>query len=742
MRKISALLMIILFCVGAASAKTILIISDGGYWPTGAPNPLFDGVSPKTNFYNDTQLVEFLISLGYTVDTSGMAGRYRDSTGWTTDSDKLAALSNADLIIVSRLTDSGQYHQSRKVWNELPVPILCQNGALARSQYDRWGWSNGGNATSRDLNMPIVMGHELVDGFGSSVALFTDIPTGRNVTNPAASALWDAYTSVVGTQGGNPMLVDIPAGTDFDVLCGKTNFFGIAGARRVYFGHWGYDAASTYPWDMNLTAAYKNLFARAVAIAMKPVQAVNNSPAHRATNVPVDLAAAENDLIFTILDSNVSAVDVYLGPENEPNLTAKPQYRIVQNLPVTPGQNTVDLVGELPHNLTYGTDYYWRVLCYEPNAVTGIPMLTSKGPVWKFSTAAQGPVISCVSPAKIGVFPGENVVFSVTGENVETYQWYKEGNPNPLVNGSKYSGVNTDTLTILNAQPADRGFYYCVGMKTGYTNVVSVPSGELDFKELKHHFPFNLSDVVDGKTRDVVGGVWAQLVGGASIGTNPSDSIVGNYLRLENPGPTASDTQYAEILSSIADYPEITISAWVRQDTRDIGCVWDFGQSQERYFTFTMGYKDDQAKVEYRHAAQREYVAVFDRTYDWQFVTITVDSTGMSKTYIDGQFKSSYNLQANLTAISKPINYIGRRIYPNLPKFDGLIDELKVYNYVRSTEQIARDYMEVRTNVPFVCNQEISDLGQTDYNRDCRTDLADLAIFLSRWVEDDRIYRP
>jgi hypothetical protein len=761
MRKLLELVMIMVFCVSVASGTNIILISDSGLW-RGSAEVFKDATGAAK--YNDTAMVIYLESLGYTVDTSGMGGHYRDipitgDTHWTVDPAKIAALNAADLIIVSRYAASGSYDGDRLAWNQLTKPILSQNGQLCRSgtaPYQYWGWCNGGNGTTNLLVMPVLMGHELVDGFGNPITLFSATPP-KVVTNPALAATWDARTSIIGTLNNLPMLVDIPAGTNFDTLCGTTNFYGIAGARRVYLGHWGYDATATpnYTWDQSLTAAYKALFAQAVAAAMSPVRVLNNSPANNALPIPVDPAASENDLVFTILDSNVTAVDVYLGTQNEPNLTSNPQYQIVNDLAVTQGQNTIDLVGELTQNLSAETNYYWRVVALEPNTTTSVLEPVGKGPVWKFTTEAARPVIYGVSPAKIVAAIGEpNAVFTVTGQNIETWRWYKDadsivGGGTALSNGADYSGVDTDTLVINNIDAGDFMYYYCVGSRTGFTPVTSTSSGKLEMKGLVHHFPFD--SATGGKTLDSIGGVQAELMGGASLGS--ADSIVGNYLQLDNAG--ATDTQYAQILdSSVADYQEITISAWVRQDTRDIGCVFDFGADSNNYFTFTPGYKEGVAKTEFTYQMagvkkQGENEVNYNRTGGWQFVTVTLDSVGQSKTYIDGQFKGSGDLRGddvleiNLTDITKTYNYIGNRIYSTtLPKFDGLIDELKIYNYVRTTEEIAQDYMDVRTDVTYVCNSEEDDLSAVDFDGNCRIDLADLAEFLSKWLEHDRIYRP
>ena len=52
---------------------------------------------------------------------------------------------------------------------------------------------------------------------------------------------------------------------DFDANNGTTDVYGVAGARRVYMGHWGYDAQAEYSWATDLSDDYKAIFAGAVA---------------------------------------------------------------------------------------------------------------------------------------------------------------------------------------------------------------------------------------------------------------------------------------------------------------------------------------------------------------------------------------------------------------------------------------------------------------------------------------------
>jgi hypothetical protein len=290
MKRLLVLTTIMVFCVSTAHGLNIMLISDSGLWRTGSATPEIPDPETDKNKYVDTALVEFLEGLGYTVDTSGMAQAYREpgkykgtnpdylAHSWMEGLDgRLAALQDADMVILSRFADSGSYDDDRKAWNELNVPILMQNGHMARGSGQaggstKWGWNDWKNAKQSVYETDMIItaaDHPFVEGFSSPIVLFNWVTTGQ-CQNAAQNALgnYPAGSIVVGTYDNTAMLVDIPAGTDFDALNGTTDFYGVAGARRVYFGHWTYDGSSLYSWDMDITDDYKALFAQVVALTI------------------------------------------------------------------------------------------------------------------------------------------------------------------------------------------------------------------------------------------------------------------------------------------------------------------------------------------------------------------------------------------------------------------------------------------------------------------------------------------
>ncbi|UCG50175.1 MAG: BspA family leucine-rich repeat surface protein [Phycisphaerales bacterium] len=273
--QICCYLALVLASVAYGKSPTILVVSD-----CSAPGT-YTGTPPDDVPERDNSLVLFLEELGYTVDTSGMNKSFRENQNPFNNWVKAAALDAADLILVSRHTTSGDYDNDRQKWNELEKPLLLMSGYLTRGGSDnRWGWTTGGSADAALAETQIViepgqMGHPFVAGFTSPVTAFdwSSAPTPgeapKSVYLPDSPVV--AGATVIGTFDNMPILIDIPAGADFDV--GNTGGpYGIAGGRRVMLATWGYDVYLGLPYDREadftdfLREGYLNVFAQTLNV--------------------------------------------------------------------------------------------------------------------------------------------------------------------------------------------------------------------------------------------------------------------------------------------------------------------------------------------------------------------------------------------------------------------------------------------------------------------------------------------
>ncbi len=484
-------------------------------------------------------------------------------------------------------------------------------------------------------------------------------------------------------------------------------------------------------------------------IEMSTASVRNEAPEDGAIYVMTELTSAENDLVFIVADPNIVAVDVLFS--SDPNLF--PSSEIVTKRTVTQGQNTVTLETELAGDLEWSTEYTWKVLAYKSDGGGGYSLVFTGLPT-SFTTIQEGPFLRDVTPNVLAVWPGEDAVFSLTDYiKTDTFQWYQEG-VGALSNGTDFTGVDSNSLTVLDAQLADEGTFYCVGTETatGLT-AQTLSSGQLTIKQLRSYYPF---DTVDGSgyTPDVVGGKNAQLMGGASLASADPIGSYGSYLVLDNPRnlinpDNPGHTQYADIADdTVAHYPDITVSCWVKPTLLDLDYeryarIFDFGQDNDNYFYLTLLTNSNEAScVIALDGSERDADGDGEIGYgtQWLYVVLTIEDGG-GKIYINGEYGGGGGLR-NPSDIPKTLNYIGKAIsteatYPN---FGGLIDELKIYNYALTAEEIAQEYMDVRTEVEFICNRDDYDLGDWDFDNNCQVDLSDFAEIAEKWLLDYFIY--
>jgi hypothetical protein len=226
---------------GTVTVDDILIVkpSPSGLaniiWVTGAYDDNGDGAS------DDLEWVDILEAEGYAVDNSESYVELDDA--------KIAALNAADLIIVSRNSNSGDYDDGDEPvqWNAITTPIILSSTHIVRSS--RWKWVD----STSILNLaPAVM--ELADG--TAVAAM-DEAVGR-------SSFIDAVVgngTVLATGDGLPWIFEFEAGVEYYDGAGQ-----FAGGPRMFFTAGTQEADGIIGrGEMNLTPEGLAIFLDAVS---------------------------------------------------------------------------------------------------------------------------------------------------------------------------------------------------------------------------------------------------------------------------------------------------------------------------------------------------------------------------------------------------------------------------------------------------------------------------------------------
>lgn len=177
---VAALVAVCLACPASAALKSVVFVSD---------NKDAQNLDPATNGPRDQTWVDLLEANGYAVNKDFM-----NQEGRNLDDAKIAALNAADLVIISRNTDSGSYDNGDAVaqWNAITTPILMQVMHISRSS--RWKWLDTTNTNDTMVNMQVVEpGHPIFQGVtldaNNEMAAILSLTTLTNHTDPGNGTL-------------------------------------------------------------------------------------------------------------------------------------------------------------------------------------------------------------------------------------------------------------------------------------------------------------------------------------------------------------------------------------------------------------------------------------------------------------------------------------------------------------------------------------------------------------------------
>lgn len=256
-KKLVYLVLVLAFCLASpVPAATIIWVSDNKT-PT-------DGVPA------DQPWVDLLEAQGYTVNLD-----FRNQEGRSLDAAEIEVLNAADLIIISRDTNSGDYANgdTPTQWNSIETPIIMQVAHIARS--NRWLWINTDAYNDSlppameavDISHPVFNGVNLDNS--NQVPVITEASSFPSITDAGNGTL-------LAKRADNDELwiVEWEAEQEFYAGSGQ-----IAGGRRMLFIS---GTNSGVDGRYNLTADGEIMFLNAVGYmlgASKRVNAYNPEPA-------------------------------------------------------------------------------------------------------------------------------------------------------------------------------------------------------------------------------------------------------------------------------------------------------------------------------------------------------------------------------------------------------------------------------------------------------------------------------
>lgn len=418
--------------------------------------------------------------------------------------------------------------------------------------------------------------------------------------------------------------------------------------------------------------------------------------------------------------------------------------------------DTVDPVSSSDYSFASDMLYYWRVdesingsSATDPNTITGY--------VWSFDTYTF-PIINA-DPGQAVAAPAETAVLTCDFTSVTdpTAKWFKSGNPDVemitggdiTINVTNTGGTAyTSSLTIDNVEVADEGMYYClVENAGGPQNAVTSATGSLGVKRKVAHWTFDQADLQGGQYLDISGeGHNADpniVPGSASFvdGVDPTETGDGLDLTVQ-PLAAADSNDWAPSMYT----GEITVSAWLNWAGTNgnwQGVVSNRVAAPPATYNFYVEIRQDNGNLQIGGIPGVGDLQIPPLPVgEWVHLAITVHA-GEVVIYLNGEALAANTAGQAVTQNLAPL-YIGalnRNVNGTVVSiFNGVLDDVQIYNYALSNTEVADLYYEV-LETPVCLNPDALDLqldvagGGVDGDQpDCLVTLTDFAAFAQAWL--------
>ncbi|OXU13962.1 LamG-like jellyroll fold domain-containing protein [Sedimentisphaera salicampi] len=427
-------------------------------------------------------------------------------------------------------------------------------------------------------------------------------------------------------------------------------------------------------------------------------------------------------------------VTVYSSYSPDPNQASTVDYETF----VPAGSDPVTV----PYTFQLGDDIYWQV----EEQISGASKGDSSnilGPVWGFEALPAIPVIDS-APADAAGFAGETLSMTCefTSKSPANVFWVKAGDPEIIldesdpditISGSQHGDSYVSTLEVANIEIADQGEYVC--RVTNADGSVDTASAKLGVKRTIGYWPLD-GDYTDasGEGHDADPNVvpqpeqWVDGVDPAKTG-QALDTV---------PEPYAAAA--TEAFAPAAYTNEMTISLWVKwsgdespggfwsglvSSNGDNGNNWFFELSANGQLHANAPGYDAWGNIEADNLTPGE----------WAHVALVNEAGEVGKMYINGALVA-VDETYQVSKAENPVYLMcegmladGTLDRPTV----GVFDEIKMYNYALTGEEIAAEYYDITGET--VCADPYSPDLQFDINGDCEVTLADFAMFAADWGE-------
>jgi len=144
---------------------------------------------------------------------------------------------------------------------------------------------------------------------------------------------------------------------------------------------------------------------------------------------------------------------------------------------------------------------------------------------------------------------------------------------------------------------------------------------------------------------------------------------------------------YLTLPPSVGNLSEMTIAMWVNiNNTNSWQRIFDFGNGTDQYFFLTPS-NGSEMRLVLKNGGEEQILSTTKATTGWHYIAVTLASDAVTL-YVDGKATTSTSITLRPSDFHPKRNYIGRSQFIADPFFVGYIDDLRIYNYALSADEV------------------------------------------------------
>lgn len=152
-----------------------------------------------------------------------------------------------------------------------------------------------------------------------------------------------------------------------------------------------------------------------------------------------------------------------------------------------------------------------------------------------------------------------------------------------------------------------------------------------------------------------------------------------------------NSNNFLQLPYTIADTDELTVAMWTKWTNTSEGWqrLFDFGNGTDQYIFLTPS-NGSNMRLALKNGGDEQQVNYKAKmpANSWQHITVTIGN-GTARIYINGEVAAeSDGITIKPSDIKPVLNYIGRSQFAADPYYKGYIDDVRIYNYALSADEI------------------------------------------------------